>query len=146
MLQAAQDDPTYQLLLAKVTGDAWHERRSQEMPCLRAFYNVKDRLGTTGDLVTYAYDENHMRLVIPENLRQQVATSLHAGHQGLDSMLCRARQTVYWPGMEADLQHQRKRCETCTRHAPAQPAESLVMTPPPQYPFQQAVADLCQMK
>ena len=38
VLQAAQDDPTYQLLLAKVTGDAWLDRRSQEMPCLRAFY------------------------------------------------------------------------------------------------------------
>ena len=131
ILVAAQDDPTYQLLLAKVTEDTWHDCKSQEMACLRPYFNVKDRLGTTGGIVTYSFDENHLRLVIPESMRQQMASKLHAGHQGLDSMLRRARQTIYWPGMEGDLQHTRNMCGTCDIHAPAQPPEPLRMTPPP---------------
>ena len=80
IVRAAQDDPAYQLLRAKVTDDTWHERRSQEMECLRPFYNVRDRLGTTGEIVTYAFDDNHLRLVIPEALRRHLATKLHAGY------------------------------------------------------------------
>ena len=70
--------------------------------------------------------------------------SLHAGHQGLDSMLRRARQTVYWPGIEGDLQFHRTSCEACNTHAPSQPSEALVLTPAPDYPFQMTVADLFQ--
>ena len=145
VLQASQDDPAYQLLLAKVLDGGWHRQRSQEATCLRPFYNVRDRLGVSRGLVTYAFDQGHLRLVIPEDLRQQVAAHLHAGHQGLDSMLRRARQTVYWPGLEGDLQYHRASCGTCNTHAPSQPCEPMLLTPPPDYPFQQTVVDLCQL-
>ena len=124
----------------------WHDRRSKEMVCLRPYFSVRERLGASRGLVTYSFDQSHLRLVIPESIRGKVAANLHAGHQGLDSMLRRARQTVYWPGMEGDLQHQRTACNTCNLHAPAQPAEPLVMSPPPEYPFQQTVVDLCQLE
>lgn len=100
-----------------------------------------NRLEVIQDL-TYTYDDSHVRRVIPEALRHQVAAHLHAGHQGLDSMTHRARPTVYWPGMEADLQYHRTSCRECERHAPPQPLEPLVLTPPPEFPFQQAVMDL----
>ena len=145
VLQASQDDPTYQLLVARVLDGAWNPRRSQEMACLRPYYSVRERLGVSRGLVTYAFDDHHLRLVIPETLRQQVASHLHAGHQGLDSMLRRARQAVYWPGIEGDLQHHRSSCATCNTHAPSQPHEPLELTPPPEYPFQQTVIDLCQL-
>ena len=41
---------------------------------------MRDRLGTTGEIVTYAFDDNHLRLVIPEALRRHLATKLHAGY------------------------------------------------------------------
>ena len=105
---------------------------------------MRDRLAVNQDLVTYTYDLGCVRLVIPEPLRLQVAANLHAGHQGLDSMLRRARQCVYWPGMEGDLQHCRASCMSCETHAPSQPAETLIITLPPEYPFQSTVADMFQ--
>ncbi|XP_045101465.1 uncharacterized protein LOC123498425 [Portunus trituberculatus] len=59
-------------------------------------------------------------------------------------MLRRARQCVYWPGLEGDLQHYRASCTSCETHAPSQPSETLVITPPPEYPFQSTVADMFQ--
>ena len=144
--RAAEGDPTHQLLLAKVMADDWHPHKSQEIACLRPFYNVRDRLAVAQGLLTYTYDQGCVRLVIPEDLRRQVATNLHAGHQGLDSMLRRARQSVYWPGMEGDLQYQRSSCPTCEVHAPSQPAEPMVITPPPEYPFQHTVVDMFQLE
>ena len=142
--QAAVQDPVYQLLVARVLAGDWCAQRSQELACLRPFYSVRDRLAVTEDLVTYTFDQGCVRLVVPESLRQQVATNLHAGHQGTDSMFRRARQSVYWPGMEGDLQHVRMSCPSCETHTPSQPQESMIMATPPEYPFQRTVADLFQ--
>lgn len=61
-------------------------------------------------------------------------------------MFRRARQAVYWPGMEGDLQHHRDSCAICNAHSPSQAAEPLIPTPTPQYPFQHTVADLFQLE
>ena len=101
--KAAADDPVYQMLVTKVLVSDWHTQRSKETACLRQFYSVRERLSVSNGLVLYSYDQGPARLVIPEALHLKVAANLHAGHQGLDSMLRRARQAVYWPGLEGDL-------------------------------------------
>ncbi|KAK4313454.1 hypothetical protein Pmani_015211 [Petrolisthes manimaculis] len=146
VLQASQDDPVYQLLIARVLAGDWHPQKAQEIACLRQYYSVRERLGVSRGLVTYTYDQIHPRLVVPESLCQQVAANLHAGHQGVDSMLRRARQAVYWSGIEGDLRHHRLSCQTCNTHSPSQPPEPLLLMPPPQYPFQQTVVDICQLE
>ncbi|XP_066981686.1 uncharacterized protein [Macrobrachium rosenbergii] len=128
--EAASKDPVYQLLAAKVAVNDWCPQKAQEVACLRQFYSVRDRLSMVEDLIVYTYEQGCPRLLIPEELRRQVITGLHAGHQGVDSMLRRARQSVYWPGMEGDLQSHRDGCASCDVHAPSQPAEPLVLTPP----------------
>ncbi|KAG0718517.1 hypothetical protein GWK47_007616 [Chionoecetes opilio] len=60
-------------------------------------------------------------------------------------MLRRARQSVYWPGIDAEVEQKRRQCAVCDTHAPSSPAETLLPTPPPQYPFQQVMADLFQL-
>ena len=143
--KAAADDQVYQLLISKVLANDWHTKRSQEATCLRPFHGVRDRLAVSNNLVIYSYDQGPTRLVVPEALRSKVAANLHAGHQGLDSMLRRARQIVYWPGIDGDLNYHRASCDTCNTHAPSQPEEPLILTPAPEYPFQKTAADLGQM-
>ena len=60
-------------------------------------------------------------------------------------MLARARQAVYSPDMEVDLQYHRNAYSTCNANSPSQATEPLSPTPPPQYPFQQTVAYLFQL-
>lgn len=144
--RAAADDPIYQLLVAKVMTGDWHQQKAQEIACLRQYYNVRERLAMAGDLLTYTFDQGCVRLVIPDSLRQQVTANLHAGHQGLDSMLRRARHSVYWPGIEGDLQHYRSNCTSCEIHSPSLPAEIMELTPPPDYPFQSTVVDMFQLE
>ena len=98
------------------------------------------------ELICYSFEDGPLRLVIPVTLRKQVARNLHAAHQGADSMLRRARASVYWPGLEADIHRSRAHCTECDHHAPSQPNEPLIMTPPPDYPFQRVVADLFEIR
>ncbi|XP_066964225.1 uncharacterized protein [Macrobrachium rosenbergii] len=48
--------------------------------------------------------------------------------------------------MEGDLQSHRDGCASCDVHAPSQPAEPLVLIPPPEYPFQSTVVDMLQLE
>ncbi|XP_064090797.1 uncharacterized protein K02A2.6-like [Macrobrachium nipponense] len=143
---AASNDPVYQLLVARVTAGDWLQQKSQEISCLCPFFGVQDLLAINQDLVTYSVDQGCIRLLIPKDLRHQVATNLHAGHQGLDSMLRRARQSVYWPGIEGDLQHRHAQCTSCNKHAPSLPPKEMMHTLPAEYPFHQVVTDMFQIE
>ncbi|XP_066946055.1 uncharacterized protein [Macrobrachium rosenbergii] len=117
VVSAARDDLVYQLLLTRVYNGEWPQSKSQELECLKPFFGVRERLAVSSELITYTYDQGYVRLVIPESLRQQVAANMHRGHQGLDSMLRKARQLVYWPGITGDLEHQRQSV-MYVRHTP----------------------------
>ena len=102
------------MLMAKVVNGDWRESKSQEVHCLRPFYSVRERLAVNKGLLTYTYDQGSTRLVIPDSLHS--TSNLHAGHHGSDSVLRRARQAVYWSGIDGDLQHHRLTCESCDIH------------------------------
>ena len=56
-------------------------------------------------------------------------------------MVARANQTVYWAGMHAAIKNYKQQCYKCVEISPRQPHEPLVLTPSPEYPFQQICAD-----
>ena len=82
------------------------------------------------------------RLVIPKSLRSNVIENLHAANQGVESICARARHSVYWPGIDKEIEKSCKTCDNCQKIAPSQPKEPMMYTPPPDYPFQQVVSDL----
>ena len=106
-------------------------------PSLRPFWGMKDELYTIENVPFKG-----KKMLIPTNLRTLVLEGLHAGHQGVSSMLSNARTRLFWPGMDAAVRQVREKCRQCNEHAPSQPEEPLIITPPPEYPFEQAVADL----
>ena len=56
-------------------------------------------------------------------------------------MTNRADQSVFWPGINTDIQKKRSMCRACIRNAPSQPAGPPVRPPSPEYPFQLIVGD-----
>ncbi|XP_068219192.1 uncharacterized protein [Palaemon carinicauda] len=143
--RAAESDVEYQLLKSMVAAGSWPVSRNLVDSSIKPYFSVRDRLGIVDELVVYSYDDGHIRLAIPVSLRDQVVSNLHSGHQSSDSMIRRARQAVYWPGMEGQLKLKRMQCRTCDVIAPSQQREPLLPTPPPEYPFQQTVTDMFQM-
>ena len=85
------------------------------------------------------YYEDH--LVIPKALREKVLDILHAAHQGIGSMQHRASQTVYWPGITADIKVKRLRCATCTEVAPSQVQVPTEQSCEARMPFESIAAD-----
>ena len=138
-------DSDYQFLVSKIKNKTFAETFTLEDPRVKEFFNVRERLSIVDDVVMYAYEGNDLRAVIPKKLRHQMVTNIHAAHQGTTSILSRARQTMYWPGMDRDINRHSERCKDCQGAAPSNTKEPMIPTEIPEYPFQHATSDLFEI-
>ena len=86
------------------------------------------------------------RIVIPKNYQSQILNVLHSAHQGVNSMMKRANQTVYWPGIMSSIRNMWYKCQICNNIAPSQSKEPLIISKTPQYPFHYICADYFEIK
>ena len=63
-------------------------------------YDMRDELGAYEGLVFKGE-----RLVVPQGLRAEIKKDIHVLQAGVEGCLSRARESVYWPGMNAELRH-----------------------------------------
>jgi hypothetical protein len=109
---------------------------------LRCYWVVKDRLTQTESGILLL----DKRVIIPKNYRTTILKLLHIAHQGISSMKRRASNTVYWPGLNNDLKNVRENCNYCDEIARQHTKESLLLTPDPDFPFQQVAGDFFSTK
>ncbi len=57
-------------------------------------------------------------------------------------MLARARNSVFWPGMTKQIKTLCASCKSCRENSPSQTKEPLIVTGPPEYPFEKVASDL----
>ena len=85
------------------------------------------------------------RIVIPAALRRTIVSILHAAHQSIDRMKARASDSVFWPGLIADITKIRLECSECNKIAKSNPQTPPYPPTEPEFPFQQLAADYFQM-
>ena len=78
----------------------------------------------------------------PISQRTKVFRSLHSAHQGKVGMKARTNESFYCPGMNVSIRNKRAGCICCTKIAPSPRKEPIILTPSPDWPFQQIVMDL----
>ena len=52
-----------------------------------------------------------MRIIIPYQCREELLTQLHEGHFGVDRTKLRARDSVFWPGINKDIENLVRTCD-----------------------------------
>ena len=138
--EAIVEDDSY-TKLAQCVENGFPRTRHKTNPGIREFWNVRDRLSTDNGVVLL-----DSRIVIPIALRRRVLKCLHMAHQGCTGMESRAQASVYWPGMNASIRQVREVCRTCTIRAPSQSREPLVLSPVPDWPFQNICMDMFDVR
>lgn len=126
-------------VLAYVRTD-WPTSRQGVAPTLRAYYAVRDELSSYGG-DCLARGE---RAVIPVSLREQVLRLAHEGHPGIVKMKARCRDTVWWPGLDKDIERFIRECSSCVRSGKAQQPTTapLQPLPCPRVPWQRIGIDI----
>lgn len=95
-------------LLKAIILEGWPEDRSKLPPQLNPYYDMRDELGAYDGLVFKGE-----RLVVPQGLRAEIKKDIHVSQAGVEGFLRRARESVYWPDMNAELRHWISTCEPC---------------------------------
>ncbi|XP_018497479.1 uncharacterized protein LOC100909341, partial [Galendromus occidentalis] len=65
------------------------------------------------------------RIIVPKAKRSEVLQQLHQGHCGEVKMKNRARNALYWPSMNKDIEQHTKHCELCQKYQKSKPKEPM---------------------
>ncbi|CAB3995988.1 Hypothetical predicted protein [Paramuricea clavata] len=104
---ATAQDQCMQSLLSTIK-DGWPESKKDVQNDLRPYFDVQDTLSHQNGIILKGE-----RIVIPASLRDTTKKRLHSAHLGYDSMMRRARDTIFWPGMAKEVRQLAENCKAC---------------------------------
>ena len=70
---------------------------------------------------------------------------IHKAHQGADSSIRRARESLFWPGMQAAIREKCLSCGLCSQYLSERPREPMKSHEIPTRPWSKISADLFQL-
>lgn len=91
-----------------VIHQGWPSDKNQTPLSIRQYWIHREDLVTANGLVFKG-----TRLVIPQSIRNELTQRAHASHLGIVYTTNTAREIMYWPGMDADLEEEVRKCESC---------------------------------
>ena len=135
--QHAQEDTEYQQLQQFIL-HGFPQHRNQLPDACRRYWNIRNSLTIDDGLIVYG-----CRLLIPTKLRPVILSQLHESHQGSVRTKQRARLSLYWPGIDNDIDNTILSCQYCQDHLPSHLKEPIIQKLRPERPFQEIAIDLC---
>ena len=66
------------------------------------------------------------RIVISEALQRSFLEKIHVGHQGQERCKSLARKSIFWKGLNSDIENMVRSCEACLLQRPLPPQGKLV--------------------
>ena len=129
-------DETLQLLMDTILKGCPRDR-SKISPQLTSYYSMRDELSIYDGLVFKGE-----RLVVPQGLRAEMKKDIRASHAGAEGCLKRARESVYWPGMNSELKHWISTCKPCRLFEVSHGKEILMSHDIPKRPWEKIAVDL----
>lgn len=106
ILEAQQHDKICQIL-KKYTIDGWPNRNSLSSE-ISLYYQYRFEISCSQNLLMKG-----SRIIIPQQLQNEVLQFIHVGHQGITKCRRRAQVSVWWLGLSVQLEDLIKNCPTC---------------------------------
>ncbi|XP_033105933.1 uncharacterized protein LOC117108106 [Anneissia japonica] len=116
------------------------EHRSQVPPEAQPYFHCKHELSILDNIV-FKGD----RCVVPQSACEAIRKELHSAHLGVENTLRCARETVFWPGITADLKEFLSKCDICNTFQSEQPKEPLLHHELPDRPWEKIGIDLMSL-
>ena len=132
---ASADDPMLQELRS-VFQRGWPDSK-KELPL--PLYDVRDELTIQDEFVFKG-----QQIVAPASLRKELIEVTHASHIGIEACIRRARESLWWPRMSAELK-QYVECDICLAHRTSQTKEPLMQHQFLARPWSRVAVDLCEL-
>ena len=126
-------------VLLHVIQNGWPDSKSNLAPIVQPYFPVRDTLTTHDGLIMKGE-----RVWIPSELRSQMKAHLHLAHLGYDSMIRRARDTIFWLSINREIRQIADNCLACQKRLPSNPKEPLLQHAEGNHPWEKVGIDLCE--
>ena len=115
----------------------WPNNRNDVEPSIRPYFDIRDELIINNVLILKGN-----RIVVPSSMCKKMLNVLHTAHPGIVKVKARARSTIYWPGIDAQLEDLTQSCSFCQEHRNKQPKEPQITHEIPTTPWTKFGTDL----
>ena len=137
--EATAQDPILQEVVQYIKL-GWPHQKTQCLPGATLYWEHRGEMTLIEGLLLKGD-----RLIIPKCLRQDMLQRIHQGHLGAEKCKRRARQVLFWPSMNNEIDQLVRKCETCIRLLPSNPPEPLINHFLPTRAWQKLGTDLFQL-
>lgn len=127
--------------LIQIIYEGWPTTMKDLPVDIRPYWNYRDELGVSNGIL---FKGN--QVIIPESIRMDILKQLHEGHQGIEKTRRLARQYVYWPNFNKDIEKLCSSCKFCQEQQPKQAKEPIISHERPNKKWQKVGTDLFSTK
>ena len=125
------------MVLKNIILRGWPNEHSDCPTEILEYWGYRDELSVSGNLIFKG-----SRLVIPKLARSDILVKIHEGHMGIEKCRKRAREVVFWPGINNDIKVMVQNCSSCIKYSSKACAEPLKPHDFPLRPWQRTGVDL----
>ena len=136
-LQEATEEDEELKILKQVIVNGWPENVKDTPKLIRNYWSMKDCLSVQNGLVTKGEC-----IVIPKSMQNTVLKRIHDAHQGIEKCQLKARNSVYWRGINKDIEMMVRSCEICREHQRKNTKETMIIKEHSTRPFQNIAANI----
>ena len=104
-------DEALQMVKA-IIQNGWPETKHSLPATVTPYFHIRNELVVQDGLILRGD-----RVAIPKALRKEMIEDLNAAHQGIESSLRRARESIFWPNMNSEVKDYISRCEICLTYS-----------------------------
>ena len=138
--KATREDATSRELI-QVIRQGWPNTKPEVSPAIRPYWDYRDELSVYNDLIVRGD-----RIVIPTRERVRILKLLHRGHLWMVKTKQRARDLVFWPGMNAAVDEEVAQCSVCLEGRNQQTKEPMTVHPIPTRPWSKVGVDIFELE
>ena len=139
MKAATAQDEILQML-SKVARNGWPSHKSKLPASVAYYWNLRAEIDEAEGLLFPGE-----KLIIPQEMRQDVLNCIHESHPGMEKCKSRARAVVYWPSMSTAIERVISKCSACLTYQRENQKEPLLPHEVPQRPWQKLGADIFEL-
>ena len=121
--------------------DGWPNSKKEIPVEIGPYFQFKSELTIIEDFIFKGE-----RLVISFTLRREMKTRLHHGHPGIERCRARARQIMFWPGINTEITELVTNCSACIENRSSLQRQPLINHEAPSEPWYKVGMDLFYLK
>ena len=128
--EATANDPSLKELKDTIKSGL-PETKSRTPASIHVYWSVRDELSEVESVIL-----KNDRILVPSSMRKEMLQMIHQGHMGIEKSKRRARDVLYWPGMNSQISDMISRCTTCLEHQRQNTKEPMILSRIPSKPWE----------